>query len=231
MPSPPAERAPAPEEAPEDPPVGAVEHPGLAAFPSGIGLLSGWVGEADVVEVEITGLARTSWLKAFSLKGFDIISERDFIIGPTPIILSHNRWHALLHHLPPMIDGDAFFDRSGPALRTSGMSAPEVGVQQPQPGPGSIESRGLRFTSCHIAWLLSTVRPPEAVGLRCANPTYDSRARMCPHTPAVSSTVKKELTSRASAEKFSRRIAPRGPRSIRVSSSCCLIVTAGKYTF
>ena len=60
MRSPPAERAPAPEDAPEDPPVGALEHPGLASFQSGSGLLSGWVCEADVVE--ITGPDRTSRL-------------------------------------------------------------------------------------------------------------------------------------------------------------------------
>ena len=96
-------------------------------------------------------LDRTSRLKAFSLKGFDIISERDFVVGTATIIFSHNRWHALLHHLPEMIDGDAFFDRSGPTLYTSGMRAPEVGVQQPQPGRVFVESRGLRFTGCHIA--------------------------------------------------------------------------------
>ena len=120
-------------------------------------------------------LDRTSWLKAFSLKSFDIISERDFVIGTATIIFPHNRWHALLHHLTEMIYGDAFFDRSGPALRTSGMSPPEVGLQQPQPGRVLIESWGLRSTSCHIEWLLSTVRPFWAVGLRCANPIYDSR--------------------------------------------------------
>ena len=64
MPSPPAERAPAPEEAPEDPPVGAVEHPGRASFQSGSGLLSGWVCEADVGEEEMTGLDRTCQLDA-----------------------------------------------------------------------------------------------------------------------------------------------------------------------
>ena len=37
-----------------------MEHPGLASFQSGSGLLSGWVCEADVVE--ITGPDRTSRL-------------------------------------------------------------------------------------------------------------------------------------------------------------------------
>ncbi len=32
--------------------MGALEHPGLASFQSGIGLLSGWVCEADVVEFD-----------------------------------------------------------------------------------------------------------------------------------------------------------------------------------
>ena len=59
MRSTPAESAPAPEDVPEDPPVGALENPGLASFQSGIGLLPGWVCEADVVEVELTGLDRT----------------------------------------------------------------------------------------------------------------------------------------------------------------------------
>ena len=41
-----------------DGPVGALENPGPASFQSGIGLLSGWVCEADVVELEINGGAR-----------------------------------------------------------------------------------------------------------------------------------------------------------------------------
>ena len=53
--APPAENPPAPEAGPEDAPVGALENPGPASFQSGIGLLSGWVCEAEVVEVEITG--------------------------------------------------------------------------------------------------------------------------------------------------------------------------------
>ena len=64
MRSTPAESAPAPEDVPEDPPVGALENSGLASFQSGIDPLSGWVCEADVVEVEITGLDRTYRLAA-----------------------------------------------------------------------------------------------------------------------------------------------------------------------
>ena len=41
-----------------DGPVGALENPGPASFQSGLGLLSGWVCEADVVELEINGGAR-----------------------------------------------------------------------------------------------------------------------------------------------------------------------------
>ena len=40
---------------PQDGPLGTLENPGPASFQSGIGLLSGWVCEADVVEVEING--------------------------------------------------------------------------------------------------------------------------------------------------------------------------------
>ncbi len=46
MPSTPAESVPAPEDAPEDPPVGALENPGLASFQSGSGLLSDNTSEA-----------------------------------------------------------------------------------------------------------------------------------------------------------------------------------------
>ena len=41
-----------------DGPVGALENPGPASFQSGLGLLSGWVCEAEVVELEINGGAR-----------------------------------------------------------------------------------------------------------------------------------------------------------------------------
>ena len=40
---------------PLDGPVGALENPGPASFQSGIGLLSGWVCEANMVELEING--------------------------------------------------------------------------------------------------------------------------------------------------------------------------------
>ena len=40
---------------PQDGPLGTLENPGPASFQSGIGLLSGWVCEADVVELEING--------------------------------------------------------------------------------------------------------------------------------------------------------------------------------
>ena len=43
---------------PLDGPVGALENPGPASFQSGLGLLSGWVCEAEVVELEINGGAR-----------------------------------------------------------------------------------------------------------------------------------------------------------------------------
>ena len=39
-------------------PTGALENPGPASFQSGLGLLSGWVCEAEVVELEINGGAR-----------------------------------------------------------------------------------------------------------------------------------------------------------------------------
>ena len=39
-------------------PVGTLENPGPASFQSGLGLLSGWVCEADVVELEINGGTR-----------------------------------------------------------------------------------------------------------------------------------------------------------------------------
>ena len=45
----------APEPEPDPDPVGVLENPGLDSFQSGIGLLSGWVCEADVVELEING--------------------------------------------------------------------------------------------------------------------------------------------------------------------------------
>ena len=40
---------------PQDGPLGTLENPGPGSFQSGISLLSGWVCEADVVEVEING--------------------------------------------------------------------------------------------------------------------------------------------------------------------------------
>ena len=55
---------PTPEDTPEDAPVGALENPGQASFQSGIGLLSGWVCEADVVELEIDGTDSTHRLEA-----------------------------------------------------------------------------------------------------------------------------------------------------------------------
>ena len=44
--------------------VGYLEVPGPGSFQSGIGVLSGWVCEADVVELEIRGLGRTRHLEA-----------------------------------------------------------------------------------------------------------------------------------------------------------------------
>ena len=49
---------PEPEPAPE--PVGVLENPGPASFQSGLGLLSGWVCEAEVVELEINGTQRVA---------------------------------------------------------------------------------------------------------------------------------------------------------------------------
>ena len=49
---------------PQEGPLGALEIPGPSSFQSGIGLLSGWVCEAEVVEVEISGLGRSSRLAA-----------------------------------------------------------------------------------------------------------------------------------------------------------------------
>ena len=60
----PVESPPATEDTPEDAPVGALENPGPASFQSGLGLLSGWVCEANVVELEISGLDRTYRLEA-----------------------------------------------------------------------------------------------------------------------------------------------------------------------
>ena len=60
----PTESPPAAEEIPEDAPVGALENPEPASFQSGIGLLSGWVCDADIVELEIDGINATHRLEA-----------------------------------------------------------------------------------------------------------------------------------------------------------------------
>ena len=65
-------------------------------------------------------------LKAFPLKGFDIISESDLIIRSTAIIFSHNRWYAFFHYLTEVIHGDALLHRSGPSFNAPGMGTLEV---------------------------------------------------------------------------------------------------------
>ena len=56
----PLERGPLPTSPPSPAggPTGALENPGPASFQSGLGLLSGWVCDAEVVELEINGGAR-----------------------------------------------------------------------------------------------------------------------------------------------------------------------------
>jgi hypothetical protein len=75
-------------------------------------------------------LYRRSWLKTFSVKGFDIVSESDLIIGPAAIIFSHDWWDTLVHKLTEMIYRDALFNLSGPSLNTPRMGALEVGLKE-----------------------------------------------------------------------------------------------------
>ena len=79
-------------------------------------------------------------LETFALKGFDVIPERDFVIGTATIIFPYNWRDTPLHDLTQVIHGDALGDRSGPALGTPGMGALEVGPKPVQPTTSPVRS-------------------------------------------------------------------------------------------
>ena len=99
-----------------DAPLGALENPGPASFQSGIGLLSGWVCEADMVELEISGLGRAYRLEAaygtdradtaYTREGEELCGDADNGFG-----LLFN-WNLLLLDADPPRDAGAFTVRA-----------------------------------------------------------------------------------------------------------------------
>ena len=89
----------------QDGPLGVLENPGPGSFQSGIGVLSGWVCEAEGVALEISGLGRTHRLEAAygtaradtaqTVEGAELCGDTDNGFG----VLFN--WNLLLLHLEP----------------------------------------------------------------------------------------------------------------------------------
>ena len=90
------------EEPPPTEPVGYLENPGPAPFQSSIGVLSGWVCEAEVVEVEINGVSQPAAYGTERLDTREVCGDTDNGFG---LLFNWNRLGDGEHEVVTRVDG------------------------------------------------------------------------------------------------------------------------------
>ena len=94
------------EEPPPAEPVGYLENPGPDSFQSGVGVLSGWVCEAEVVEIELNGVAQSAaYSAAYGTERLDTESVCGDTDNGFGLLFNWNRLDDGEHEVVAFVDG------------------------------------------------------------------------------------------------------------------------------
>ena len=107
---------PAPEPEPDPEPVGVLENPGEESFQSGIGVISGWVCEADRVEIELDGIPQAAAYGTERLDTQAVCGDTDNGFG---LLFNWNLLGDGEHEVVAFVDG-AELDRATVTVTTLG---------------------------------------------------------------------------------------------------------------